>query len=111
MAGDEVETEKIKQKRMAIEESLIDKIEKELIEAGKDITTLTVITKTQDGMFKAETDIDLTGDITTILPSAEGKLNEQLIDIHQKNVSEAVKSWREVIHGLLDIINLVKGVR
>jgi len=111
MAEDEEKAEKIRKESMEIEERLIDKIKEELIDLGKDVTTLTVITKTQDGIFKAETNIDLTGDITTILPSAEGKLNEQIIDIHQKNVSEAVKSWREVIRGLLDIINLLKGFR
>lgn len=107
----EKKVEKIKKESIVIEESLIDKIKKALIEAGKDVTTLTVITETQDAIFRAETNIDLTGDITTILPSAEGKLNEQILDFHQKSVSEAVESWREVIKGLLDIINLLKGFR
>ena len=57
-----------------------------------------VHTKGED--FYIQTNIDFTGDITTILQSPRGKLDEQIIALHRSNLSIGASNRAEVMKKL-----------
>lgn len=59
------------------------------------LTNIKIHTKGED--FYIQTTIDITGDITTILQSSRGKLDEQIIALHRSNLSIGTSNRKEIM--------------
>ena len=59
----------------------------------------------------AETKIELDGDIILVLPMSdgEGKVNREILDIHNQNVAVAVQNWNNVLKMIVEIIRSFAG--
>jgi hypothetical protein len=89
-----------------------DKLGKKVEEFLDDILTLSVTTKYQgEKEPAARPDLYFDGDIDVILPKAGTGINQQTLDLHQKMVDLAMKNRRELIHILLQLLDLKELVR
>lgn len=89
-----------------------DKLGKKVEEFLGDILTLSVTTKFQgEKEPAAKTDLYFDGDIDVILPKTGTEINQQTLDLHQKMVDLAMKNRCELIHILLQLLDLKELVR
>jgi len=73
-------------------------LRKNVDEIVDDLTNMKIRTKGED--FYIQTNIDFTGDITTILQSSRGKIDEQIIALHRSNLSIGTSNRKEIMEKL-----------
>jgi hypothetical protein len=86
-----------------------EKVSKNVEELLNDILTLSVTTKyleEEKEKTAAKTDLYFDGDIDIVLPKTGEKIDQQILDLHQKMVDLAMKNRRELISIFVKLFDL-----